>query len=836
VLTYPNVAALPMAPDLAVIATPPPTVPRLVADLAARGTKAAVVITAGFGEGGDAGGHGLRQEMLAAARPATLRIVGPNCIGVLAPRAGLNASFAHIHPRPGHLAFVAQSGAIVTSVLDWAAARSIGFSHFASLGDMADIDFGDLLDYLANQIEVRGILLYIEAVTEARKFMSAARAASRLKPVIVIKSGRSAAAARAVASHTGALAGRDAVYDAAFRRAGMLRVHDIGGLFGAVETMGLDLKVTGDRLAILTNGGGVGVMATDALVDYGGQLAELSEETIGALDAVLPKTWSRGNPVDIIGDAPGARYGAALEILLKDRNADAILVLNCPAAIASSSEAAAAVIATVGGKRHSVLTSWLGEDAAAESRRMFSQSGIPTYFTPERAVRAFIDIVNYRRNQTALTETPPSIPEAFTPDVSAARRIIAGALEAGREWLSEVEAKAVLEAYAVPVAPTRAVADPTAAAAMATTLGFPAALKILSSEITHKSDVGGVALDLPTAEAVRAAAEAMIKRIGERAGPVKIEGFTVQPMIQRAGAFELIVGANEDAQFGPVILFGHGGTAAEILNDTALALPPLNMHLAREAIARTRVYRLLQGFRGRPPASLDDIALTLIKIAQLVIDCAEVVELDINPLLADETGVIALDARMRVRASDVDGTRRLAIRPYPKELEEVLTLPDGRSFLLRPVRPEDEPAFHDLFGRLSPEDIRMRFFAPKKALSHPLAARLTQIDYDREMALVLAKPGVPGKSEVYGAVHLAADPDGEQAEYAIMLRSDVVGLGLGPLLMRRIIDYARRRGMREIFGDVLRENRAMLRVCDLFKFTKAMRPDEPGVVHVRLTL
>ncbi len=837
VLTYPDVASLPMTPDLAVIATPPPTIPGLIADLAQRGTKAAVIITAGFGEGGDAAGHALRQEMLAAARPTTLRIVGPNCIGVLAPRSGLNASFAHIQPLPGHLAFVAQSGAIVTSVLDWATARSIGFSHFASLGDMADVDFGDLLDYLANQIEVRGILLYIEAVTEARKFMSAARAASRLKPVIVIKSGRSPAAARAVASHTGALAGRDAVYDAAFRRAGMLRVHDIGGLFGAVETMGLDLKVTGERLAILTNGGGVGVMATDALMDYGGQLAELSEETMSALNAVLPRTWSHGNPVDIIGDAPGARYGAALEILLKDRNADAVLVLNCPTAIASGTEAASAVIATVGGKRHSVLTSWLGESAAAESRRMFSQNRIPTYFTPERAVRAFIDIVNYRRNQTALTETPPSIPEAFVPDVAAARRIIAGALKAGREWLSEVEAKAVLEAYAVPVVPTRAVADPSAAAEMATTLGFPAALKILSDEITHKSDVGGVALDLPTADAVQAAAEAMLKRIAERVGPVAVDGFTVQPMVQRPGAFELIVGASEDPQFGPVILFGHGGTAAEVLNDTALALPPLNMHLAREAIARTRVFKLLQGFRGRPEASLDDIALTLIKIAQLVIDCAEVVELDINPLLADENGVIALDARIRVRASEVDGTRRLAIRPYPKELEEVLELPDGRSFLLRPVRPEDEPAFHELFSRLSPG-------------GHPHALLRAQEG---------AEPSARG----------APDPDrlrprdGAGPGRARRARQER-GLRRGPSRRRsrrrarRVRDHAAQRHRRPRPRPVAdathhrlrappracarssatscRENRPMLKVCELFKFTRAMNPDEPGVVQVRLKL
>jgi acetyltransferase len=836
VLAYPSADALPEVPDLAVIATPPPTVPGLIAELGARGTKAVVVITAGFGEGNDDAGGNLRQAMLDAARPTTMRIVGPNCLGIIVPGMGVNASFAHISPKHGHIAFVAQSGAILTSVLDWATARDIGFSHFVSLGDMADVDFGDMLDYLTYDIHVRAILLYIEAVTNARKFMSAARAAARIKPVIVVKAGRTSAGARAAASHTGALAGLDAVYDAAFRRAGMLRVLDLGGLFGAVETLAMGRLPKGDRLAILSNGGGLGVIATDSLADLGGRLAELSDETIAALEAILPPTWSRGNPVDIIGDAPGERYAKALEIMLKDKSADAVLVLNCPTAIASGMEAARAVVQTVGKSKACVLTSWLGEQSPRAARALFAESRIPTYYTPERAIRAFIDLVNYRRNQESLMETPPSVPDEFETDPAAARRVISAALDDGREWLSEPEAKRVLAAYSIPAVPTHIVADAQAAAAQAARIAGPVALKILSNDITHKSDVGGVALDLRSPGAVRDAAEAMLARVQRLKPDAKVDGFTVQPMVERPDAIELIVGVIEDAQFGPVTLFGAGGTAVEVLGDTALALPPLNLQLAHAAMTRTKVYELLQGFRGRPAAALDEIALVLIKVSQMVVDLAEIVELDINPLLADEFGVIALDARLRVRRSDDAPAKRLAIRPYPKELEELIVLPDGRELLLRPVRPEDEPAVREMFTKMAPEDIRMRFFAPMASLSHAVAARMTQIDYDREMGLMLAEPGVAGRSEIFGGVRIAADPDGERAEYAITLRSDMAGKGLGPMLMKRIIDYSRQRGIREIFGDVLRENKPMLKVCELFKFEQHVHKDDPSIIEVTLRL
>jgi acetyltransferase len=835
VLAYPDVPSLPLTPDLAVIGTPPGTVPGLIAELGARGTKAAVVITAGIGGDPVPGGPSLRQRMLDAARPHLLRIVGPNCLGVMVPGVGLNGSFAHVSPAKGDLAFVTQSGALGAAVLDWAAARGIGFSHFVSVGDMADVDFGDMLDYLAADPGTRAVLLYVEAVTHARKFMSAARACSRLKPLVAIKAGRHAEGARAAASHTGALAGADAVYDAALRRAGALRVHAMHELFDAVETLATARPARGDRLAILTNGGGPGVLATDALIDAGGTLAALSARTLARLDKVLPPTWSRGDPVDIIGDAPASRFAAALEVLLEDDGADAVLVLNCPTATASSTDAARAVIDAIGAGKRTVLTSWLGDPAAAEARRMFAARRIPTYPTPEQAVRGFVHLVRHRRNQDLLLEAPPSAPEEFAPDADAAGAVIGAALAEGRAWLSEAEAKAVAAAYGIPIVETRVAATPDDAAREAAALGGPVALKILSRDITHKSDLGGVVLDLKTPEAVREAAEAMLRGIGGRRPEARLDGFTIQPMVNRAQAHELIVGVTEDAQFGPVILFGHGGVGVEVIGDKALALPPLNMALAREMMAETRVFRLLRGFRGRPAAALDAVALTLVKVSQLVADRAEIAELDINPLLADGQGVVALDARIRVAAPAPVGAARLAIRPYPRELEQPLVVRDGRRFFARPIRPEDGPAVQALFGKLASEDIRLRFFAPMRTLPTSLAARLTQIDYDREMALVATDTPGPG-AEILAVVHIVCDPDNERAEFAALVRSDMKGRGLGYGLLARLIDYARRRGVGEIFGDVLRENRPMLELCRDLGFTASGPGDDPTVVRMSLRL
>jgi acetyltransferase len=855
-----DIDRLPQVPDLAVIATPPETVPGLIGRLGAAGTRAAIVLTAGFGESADAAAHragaGLRQRMLEAAQPYLLRIAGPNCVGVMVPSIGLNAGFAHLSPARGNLAFVAQSGAVIVSVLDWAAARDIGFSHFVSLGDMADVDFGDMLDYLARDRETHAILLYIEAISHARKFMSAARAAARGKPVVVVKAGRHEAGARAAASHTGALAGTDAVYDTAFRRAGMLRVRDLEDLFGAVETLAMlprsvfratDGRIA-DRLAVLTNGGGLGVLAADGLADVGGRLAELSADTLARLDAVLPATWSHGNPVDIIGDAPGERYSAALQALLEAPECDAVLVLNCPTAIASADEAAQAVVGVLGERNAAtakpVLTSWVGAKTVAGARARLNAARIPTYDTPGRAVRAFMQAVEYTRNQVQLRETPLPQPDAFTPDEAAARRIIAGVLADDREWLTGEEAAGLLAAYGVPMVSTRVARDATSAAREAAALIAEAgadrapklALKILSRDIVHKSDVGGVALGLADAAAVGAAAEAMRARVAEACPGACIDGFMVQPMVERPAAHELIVGLVDDVQFGPVIMFGQGGTAVELVDDKALALPPLNLPLARDAMRRTRVWRLLRGYRDRAPADTDAIASVLLQLAQVAVDHGTVKELEINPLLADADGVIAVDARVRVTplppgAADED---RLAILPYPKRLETPFET-DGRHLLLRPVRPEDEPAFRAAFAHLRPEDIRMRFFAPLATLDHDLASRLTQIDYDREMAFVLVEAdGSTGDdgAGLYGVVRLIADPDGERGEFAVIVRPDMAGRGIGSRLVGHIVDYGRRRGLATVWGDVLRENSRMRALCTDLGFRETSVPDEPTIVRV----
>ena len=833
---HPNVASLPRAPDLGVIVTPAETVPCLIHELAARGTRAAVIITAGFGELGQRG-QTLQQATLDAAKPHLLRIVGPNCVGIMLPRLGLDATFSHLAPPAGDIAFLSQSGAMITAMLDWAVPHGIGFSHVVSLGDMADVDFGDMLDYLAADPHTRAILLYAEGITHGRKFMSAARAASRIKPVLVLKAGRSQAGARAATSHTGVLAGADAVYDAVFRRAGMLRVRTMAELFDAAETLALTHEQVGERLAILTNGGGAGVLATDALVAARGQLAALSQTTVADLNRQLPATWSHGNPVDIIGDASGKRYGDALTTLIGDSEIDAILVLNCPTALAQPEDTARAVIDTVAGaepaalRGRNVITAWLGEYSARTARQLFADARIATYETPDSAVTGFLHRVHHRRNQELLMETPPARLDMFGPDRVTVRRLIAAALAAGKSWLDPEETSAILAAYGLPIVANHFAADPDQAASLAAKVGFPIALKIRSADITHKSDVGGVALNLGNTDRVRREAEGMLRRVKAAHPEARLDGFLLQPMVRRPGAVELLVGLVEDAVFGPLVAFGQGGTAVEIMRDTSLELPPLNALLARRLMARTRVWQLVQGYRGKPSANIEAIVEMLIRLGQLAADQAEIRELDINPLLADAAGIIAVDARLRIAVAQSPGSARLAIAPYPKELGSAERLRDGTVLRLRPLRPEDEPMLHDLAAHMSHEDLRLRFFTPVQGLTHVVAARLSQLDYDRELALLAEGDGM-----ALGVVHFFADPDKLRAEYAIAVRSDWKGRGVGFLLMNRLIHIARQRGIGELVGEVLRENQPMLQMCRELGFAMVPQPADPAIMVVNKIL
>lgn len=825
-----DIAALPEAPELAVICTPAATVPGLIEQLGRKGTRAAIVLSAGLkAAAGD--GRTLEQAMLDAARPCLLRVLGPNCLGALVPDAGLNASFAHTSARPGRLAFVSQSGALATALLDWANSNAIGFSHFVSLGDSADVDVGDLLDYLACDGGTGAVLLYLESVRQGRKFMSAARAAARNKPVIVVKSGRAPEGAQAAASHTGALAGSDAVFDAAIRRAGMLRVETLDHLFDAAETLARARRLHGDRLAIVTNGGGAGVLAADALALSGGKLAALSQATLAALDAALPATWSHGNPIDLIGDAPTARYTAALQVLLAAPEVDAVLFMHAPTAVVPSTDIAAAVLPLLAAPGKPVLACWMGAAVVREAAAMCAHAGVPTYATPERAVAAFVHMVQYRRNREALLQTPRATPD-FAREPAAARAILRGALATGREMLDEFEAKALLSAYGIPVVETRRVPDAEAAVAAARAIGFPVVLKIVSPQISHKSDVGGVALGLVDAPGVHAAALAMAARVHTLRPDAQLAGYTVQAMVQRPHAHELIVGVASDPVFGPVVLFGQGGTAVEVLKDRAMALPPLNSVLAQDLIARTRVAALLAGYRDRAAVDREALADSLLRVSQMVCDLPELVELDINPLLADERGVVALDARVRVRATSAQPGERLAILPYPGEHEEALVI-DGRRLLLRPIRPDDEARLQSFYAHATPVDMRLRFFFARREVPHSELARYSQIDYDREMTFIAVLPE-GGDDALLGEARAMCDPDGRRAEFAVQVRTGWQRRGLGSALMDKLMRYLRQRGVHEVHGECLQENPGMAALARRAGFT--LEPTGGGLMALRRAL
>lgn len=805
---WPDVQALPGVPDLAVICTPPNTVPALIAALGLKGTRAAIVITAGLKRPFGAGPATLEQAMLDAARPHLLRILGPNCIGLLVPGIGLNASFAPGNALPGKLAFGTQSGALATAMLDWANSRNIGFSHFISLGDSADVDFGDVLDYLASDASTRAILMYAESIKAARKFMSAARAAARNKPVIIVKAGRAPDGAKAAASHTGALAGSDIVMDAAIRRAGMLRVDTLESLFDAAETLAHARPLRGERLMVLTNGGGAGVLAADALQLGGGKLADLSAQTQAALNTCLPSTWSHGNPIDIIGDASLDRYQAALRVLLAAPEADAVLFMHAPTAVVPAGDIAAACVPWMLESAKPVLTCWLGGAAVATARAACASAGIASYSTPERAADAWLQLVNYARNQEALQQMPTAAAQDFVPDRPGAQALHAQALVEGREWLDGALAQQLLQAYGIPTVKTVKVPGVEEAIATASQIGYPVALKIVSPQIIHKTDVGGVALNLASAEAVKNAAAHMLQQVAQKLPQAHIAGFTVQSMAVRPGALELIVGIASDAVFGPVLLLGEGGTAVELHKNHAVALPPLNTILARDLLTRSRLAPLLSAFRGRAAANEAALLTTLLRVSHMACDLPWLAELDINPLLIDAQGVLALDARIKLRTVVAGEASRLAIRPYPSALEERVPLA-GSELLVRPIRPEDGQRLTDFYAKASPADMRLRFFMSRREVPHSELARYSQIDYDREMSFIALASSQAGEQTMVAEVRAVCDPDNLRAEFAMQVASDWQRKGLGRLLLGKLIRYLQGRGTAEMVGQCLRENTGM---------------------------
>lgn len=834
--SYAKAAALPAVPDLGVIVTPPDVVPGVIVELAEKGTRAAVVITAGLTTE-----NGLRQAMLDAARPHLFRIIGPNTLGLMIPHRQFNASFAHIAARPGDIALLSQSGAIATSLIDWAAENEVGFSHIVSLGDMADVDVGDWLDLLAGEPKTRAIVMYLETIPHARKFISAARAAARIKPVIVVKAGRHEAAAKAAATHTGALSGADRVVDAALQRAGILRVDGLTELFDAVETTARFAPIKRARVGIITNGGGAGVLAVDQLGDCKGELAQLAPATLDRLNATLPPTWSHANPVDIIGDAPSERYQAAIEAVAADRGTDVLMVLNCPTALASPRDAAHAVAGlthngTIGGKP--VLTCWLGEHSARAGRRILHEAGVASFETPADAARAASYLDGWSRAQQALTRVPSGRIIAGQADVEAVRAILRDVAREGRRMLTEPEAKAAIAAYGIGVPETVTAKTPEEVGVAASRLlaaSDAVVVKLLSKTISHKSDVGGVVLNVGTSKAAEDAARTMMERVRQKVPGAQVEGFAVQPMIVRRHAQELILGISHDPIFGPTILFGAGGVAVEVIDDTAIGLPPLDEVLAGDLIDKTRIGRLLAGFRDRPAADRNAIVAALCALSQMIVDFPAIAAVDINPLLADDNGVVALDARIEIRPEAVEErgpNRALVIRPYPAEWMKDFSA-NGMNFHIRPIRPGDIGLYPDFLARISPEDNRMRFLALRKSFPDEMLKRLTQLDYDRDMAFVAIEAA---SGALAGVARLSSDPDRISAEYALVVRTDLQGHGLGWALLRQIVDYARAEGIRRIEGRVFDDNDRMLTMCREFGFKQKHDLQEPGLSRVELLL
>jgi acetyltransferase len=843
---YPSVAAIPERLDLAVICTPAPTVPALIGQCADAGVPAAIVISAGFKELGPPGVE-LERQVLENARRGRMRLIGPNCLGVMNPVTGLNATFAGGMARPGNVAFLSQSGALLTAILDWSFSENVGFSACVSTGSMLDVGWGDLIDYFGNDPHTHSILLYMESIGDARAFLSAAREVALNKPIIVIKPGRSEQAAKAAASHTGSLTGSDEVLQAAFRRCGVLRVDNIADVFYMAETLSKQPRPRGPRLTILTNAGGPGVLATDALIANGGELTTLSSETQQSLNSFLPPHWSRNNPIDILGDAGPDRYAKALETAGKDPNSDGLLVILTPQDMTDATRTADALrpYGKIEGKP--VLASWMGGPFVEAGVQLLNQAGIPTFPYPDTAARAFTYMWRYTYNLRALYETPTldedGDPAAHTAGRAETAKIIDDARATGREILTEYESKRLLAAYGIPTVPTEIATDAKQAVEIANRMGYPAVLKIHSLTITHKTDVGGIQLNLRDADAVTRAFDAIRSSVAEKVGAEHFQGVTVQPMVKLSDAYELIVGSSIDPQFGPVLLFGTGGQLVEVFKDRSLGLPPLTRTLARRMVEQTKIYKALQGVRGRKPVDLNALDRLLVQFSLLVIEQPWIREIDINPLLASGDGLIALDARVLVHGKDIspDKLPRPAIRPYPTQYMATIALRDHGNMpvMIRPIRPDDEPAMVRFHQTLSERTVQLRYFSPLKLSRRVAHDRLTRIvftDYDREMVMVVERLGVRSQSrEILGVGRLSRLPGGNEAEFALLISDQWQGKGLGMQLLAHLLKVAREEHIARVSADILPDNKQMQDLAKKAGFTLTHDPHD-STCHAEIAL
>jgi acetyltransferase len=830
---YPSITAVPEQCDLVVVITPPATIPGVIRECGQNGVKGAVVISAGFKELGPPG-EKLEQELLAEARNAGIRIVGPNCLGLMAPLSGVNATFAAGMARVGNVGFISQSGALCTAVLDWSFEEQVGFSAFVSLGSMVDIGWGDMIDYLGSDPRTRSILIYMESVGDARSFLSAAREVALHKAIIVIKAGRTAAGGKAAASHTGSLTGSDDVLEAAFRRCGVMRVNSIADLFYMAEVVAKQPRPKGPRLTILTNAGGPGVLATDTLISNEGELAEISPETMEELNKFLPATWSHNNPIDIIGDASPERYAKALEVAAKDPNSDGLLVVLTPQSMTDPTKTAELLkpYAKLGEKP--VLASWMGGPEVAAGVKILNSIGIPTFPYPDTAARAFCYLWRHSYNLRGLYETPSL--DVQSPDIDRARvdQIIATARQEGRTILTEFESKEVLASYGIPTVLTRIARSEEEAVKSAQEIGFPVVLKLFSETITHKTDVGGVQLNLRDAEAVSRAYNAIQASVTQMAGPEHFLGVTVQPMVRLEG-YEIILGSSIDPQFGPVLLFGLGGQLVEVFKDKALAMPPLNTTLARRMMEQTSIYTALKGVRGRKAVDLAALERIMVRFSQLVVEQRFIQEIDINPMLASPDQIIALDARVVVFDKDMtrDKLPKLAIRPYPTRYISKWTAPDGVELTIRPIRPEDEPAMVQFHETLSDRTVYLRYLQLLKLsqrVSHERLTRICFIDYDREMALVAERTDPEtGASEILGISRLQKLQGSPDAEFAMVVSDSIQAQGLGSELLRRLIGIAKDENIRRVRADILADNAPMQRMCERFGFRLSRSLTDPTV-------